>query len=149
MLASLHHTAARAVARRCGPDERYVELTPDMLEGVTPNQIRDAFLRASTPKPEPRIDLFHVAPIRVSVMDTVGHLCSELPTLGRTSFRDLTAQLVERMEVIVHFLAVLELFKQGLVDLRQPARFGDIEVLWQGPDKMGGEELEMVDVYDG
>lgn len=149
MLASMHNTAARSVARRCGPDERYVDLTPDMLEGVTPEQIREAFLKASAPKPEPRIDLFHVAPIKVSVMDTVGHLCRELPGLRRASFRDLTAQLVERMEVIVHFLAVLELFKQGLVDLRQPDRFGDIEVLWQGPEDMGVEELEMVDVYDG
>ncbi|MCZ7628446.1 MAG: segregation/condensation protein A [Microthrixaceae bacterium] len=149
MLASMHNTAARSVARRCGPDERYVDLTPDMLEGVTPEQIREAFLKASAPKPEPRIDLFHVAPIKVSVMDTVGHLCRELPGLRRASFRGLTAQLVERMEVIVHFLAVLELFKQGLVDLRQPDRFGDIEVLWQGPEDMGVEELEMVDVYDG
>lgn len=149
MLASLHNTAARSVARRCGPDERYVDLTPDMLEGVTGDEIRAAFLRACAPKPQPRIDLFHVAPIKVSVMDTVGHLCRELPGLGRASFRDLTSQLVERMEVIVHFLAVLELFKQGLVDLRQPDRFGDIEVLWQGPQHMGVDELEMVDVYDG
>ncbi len=149
MLASLHSTASRSVARVCGPDERYVDLAPDMLDGVTPERIRDAFLRACTPKAEPRIDLFHVAPIKVSVMDTVSSLSMELPTLRRASFRHLTAQLVERMEVIVHFLAVLELFKQGLVDLRQVDSFGDIEVVWQGPEHVGAEELELVDAYDG
>ncbi len=149
LFAALHHAAARSVPRNCGPDERYVELTPDMLEGVTPQRLREAFLAASAPRPEPRIDLFHVAPIKVSVMDTVSVLCDDLPVIGRVSFRQLTAQLVDRMEVIVHFLAVLELFKQGLVDLCQQDRFGDIEVRWQGPDHLDSDELELVDVYDG
>lgn len=149
MLAALHNTAALSIARRVGPDERYVELTPDLLEGVEPDDLRRAFMKATAPKPEPRIDLFHVAPIKVSVMDTVADLCRELPRSGRASFRDLTSQLVERMEVIVHFLAVLEMFKQGLVDLRQPDTFGDIEVLWCGPEAVGSDALELVDVYDG
>ena len=149
MLASLHNTAARSVPRRCGPDERYVELTPDLLEGIGAEDLRDAFVRACTPRPEPRIDLFHVAPIKVSVMDTVGQLLRELPGSPRVSFRDLTSQLVERMEVIVHFLAVLELFKQGLVDLQQAGNFGDIEVLWQGGDEVASDALELVDAYDG
>ncbi|MFV0318152.1 MAG: segregation and condensation protein A [Microthrixaceae bacterium] len=149
MLAGLHNSAARSVPRRTGPDERYVELTPDLLEGVTPEDLRRAFIKATAPKAVARIDLFHVAPIKVSVMDTVADLCRELPHLRRASFRELTSQLVERMEVIVHFLAVLELFKQGLVDLRQPDTFGDIEVHWCGPEALGADDLELVDAYDG
>jgi segregation and condensation protein A len=145
----LHDIASRSVARRCGPDERFVELTPDLLEGVSPEQVRAAFLKAMTPRSEPRIDLFHVAPIKVSVMDTVADLCRELPSARRVTFRELTDQLVDRMEVIVHFLAILELFKQGLVELQQPRTFGDIEVRWLGPESMDAEDLEMVDVYDG
>ena len=61
----------------------------------------------------------HVAPIRASVADAVAELVDELPRLGRIDFRRLTAGLVERLEVIVRFLAVLELFKQGLVELDQ------------------------------
>jgi segregation and condensation protein A len=116
---------------------------------VTPDQLRDAFVRAATPKPQPRIDLFHVAPIRASVIDAVADLCVELPRRGRVSFRELTASLAERLEVVVHFLAILELFKQGLVDLRQPRTFGDIEVVWQGGDLVGAEALDAIDVYDG
>jgi len=149
VLSSLHDTAARSFARRVGPDERYVELTPDLLEGVTGDDLRRAFLRAMEPTPRPRVDLFHVAPIKVTVMDAVADLCRELPVRRRASFRELTSQMVERLEVIVNFLAVLELFKQGLVDLRQPDTFGDIEVVWQGPETLAAEELGMVDVYDG
>jgi segregation and condensation protein A len=95
------------------------------------------------------VDLFHVAPIRITVQDAVTDLCLELPHTGRVGFRDLTASLTERLEVIVHFLAVLELFKQGLVDLRQPHTFGDIEVVWRGPDAVDDDLLETVDAYDG
>ncbi len=144
-----HHAAARVVGRCVGPDERFMELAPDLLDGVTPEQLRDAFVRASSPRPQPRIDLFHVAPIRASVIDAVADLCVELPRRGRLSFRELTSSLAERLEVVVHFLAILELFKQGLVDLRQPATFGDIEVVWQGGELVGADALEAIDVYDG
>ena len=39
---------------------------------------------------------------------------------------------MERLEVIVRFLALLELFKQGYVELEQPERFGDVEIVWTG-----------------
>ena len=149
VLEVLHLSAARSVPRLVGPDERYYDLAPDLLEGVDPMRLRDAFMRATAPKPQAKIDLFHVAPIRASVIDAVADLCHELPRRRRVSFRELTASLAERLEVVVHFLAILELFKQGLVDLRQPQTFGDIEIHWQGGEQVGVDAAELVDAYDG
>ena len=49
----------------------------------------------------------------------------------------------------MRFLAVLELFKQGFVDLDQPRTFGDIQIVWLGRDRSELEELAPVDAYDG
>ena len=149
ILEARHTAAARCIARRVGPDERYFDLAPDLLEGVTAVRIRDAFVRAMQPKAQVRIDLFHVAPIRASVVDAVADLCVELPGRGRVSFRELTASFGERLEVVVHFLAVLELFKQGLVELSHPQAFGDIVICWQGGALSESEALELVDAYEG
>ena len=124
--------ADRSFPRAVGADERFAELMPDLMDGVTPARLHRAFLKATTPKPVPRIDLFHVAPVRVSVADALAELVDELPRVGRISFRRLTSGLVERLEVIVRFLALLEMFKQGMVELEQTERFGDIEVVWTG-----------------
>ena len=43
-------------------------------------------------------------------------------------FRELTYGVSEKLEIIVRFLAVLELFKQGVVDLEQVESFGDLMV---------------------
>jgi len=140
--------ADRCYGRAVGPDERFAGLLPDLLEGVSPERLRNAFVRAQTPKPVVRIDLFHVAPVRASVADALEELVDELPRLGRVSFRRLTDALVERLEVIVRFLAVLELFKQGMVELDQGEQFGDIEIEWTGgrePVSVGA----LVDDYDG
>lgn len=126
--------AGRSVARICGPDERFAGLMADPLEGVSPKQIHRAFLRSTTPRPIPVIDLYHVAPVRASVADAVVELLDELPRVGRVSFQALTGALVERLEVIVRFLAVLELYKQGMVDVDQGDRFADIEIVWLGGD---------------
>lgn len=147
--------ADRSFGRAAGPDERFAALAPDLLEGVAPTRLRAAFLRAITPKPVPRIDLFHVAPIRASVADAVAELVDELPRAGRISFRRLTTGLVERLEVIVRFLAVLELFKQGAIDIEQGDRFGDIDIVWNGfdgdADADGGTvaAVALIDDYDG
>ena len=141
--------ADRCYGRAVGPDERFAELLPDLLEGVGPERLRRAYLRAVTPKPVLRIDLFHVAPVRASVADALAELVDELPRWGRVSFRRLTDGLVERLEVIVRFLALLELFKQGMVELDQGVRFGDIEVEWTaGREPVAVGALTMDD-YDG
>ncbi len=148
-LHALSDRAGRSFARLAGPAERFIDLAPDLLAGVTADDLRAAFLRAVAPKPVARIDLDHVAPIRASVTDAVVELLEELPLVGRITFRALTGQLVERLDVVVRFLAVLELFKQGFVDLDQPRTFGDIEVVWLGRDRSELEELSTVDAYDG
>ena len=141
--------AGRSFPRVAGPDDRFSDLTPDLLAGVTGNDLRAAFLRAVTPRPQERIDLDHVAPIRASVADAVTELLEELPLVGTITFRALTGALVERLDVVVRFLAVLELFKQGFVDLDQPRTFGDIQIVWLGRDRRELDELAGVDAYDG
>lgn len=133
--------------RTVGPDERFAGLAPDLLATVEAIDLRDAFIRATAPRPVPRVDLSHLAPIKVSVGDAVNELVSELPGSGRLSFRHLTSGLVDRIEVVVRFLAVLELFKQGFVELHQVKNFGDIEVEWTG--ERGLDDLTNIDGYDG
>jgi segregation and condensation protein A len=149
-LSVLSAEADRRVGRTLGVDERYAGLMPDLLEGVTPDDVRRAYLRAIAPRPIPRIDLDHVAPVRASVTDAMAELVDELPRVGRITFRALTAALVERLEVVVRFLAVLELFKVGLVDLDQARTFGDIVIVWVGgrDADLAGVPIE-IDAYDG
>jgi segregation and condensation protein A len=148
VLNRLAEDADRSFPRAVGPDERFVALVPDLLEGTSPQRLRNAAVRALTPRPVPKVDLFHVNPIRVTVADAVAELVDELPRVGRISFRRLTAELVDRIEVIVRFLALLELFKQGYVELDQAERFGDIDVLWTGGADVDADEL-LVDAYEG
>ncbi|HUF99525.1 MAG TPA: ScpA family protein [Ilumatobacter sp.] len=134
--------------RTVGPDDRFASLMPDLLEGTSLRRFQSAAIRALTPRPEPIVDLFHVNPIRFTVAEAVAELCDELPRIGQISFRRLTADLGERLEVIVQFLAVLELFKQGFVDLDQAERFGDIEIVWSGGNDANVTSI-LVDAYDG
>ena len=148
VFSSLADEADLSFPRTVGPDERFAGLMPDLLEGTSVRRLQSAAIRALTPKPAPIVDLFHVNPIKVTVADAVAELVDELPRVGRISFRRLTADLADRIDVIVRFLAVLELFKQGCVDLDQPERFGDIEVIWCAPDDTTVESI-LVDAYDG
>jgi segregation and condensation protein A len=134
--------------RRMGPDERFFNVAPDLLEGIDADDIKAAFIRALTPKPKPKVDLDHIAPITASVTDAMLELADELPRVGSLSFRALTGDLVDRIEVVVRFLAVLELFKQGHIELDQVDKFGDITITWVGDDS---DVLVPVgaDSYDG
>lgn len=141
--------ADRTFPRTTGPDERFDDVMPDLLEGTTPKRIHAAYQRAITPRPVQRIDLFHVAPIRASVADAVAELVDELPRVGRISFRRLTSGLVERLEVIVRFLALLELFKQGVIELDQDEQFGEIDVMWTGGFEPVAAGSIAIDDYEG
>ena len=119
-----------------------------MLEGTTVARLRNAAIKALTPKPTPTVDLFHVNPIRTTVADAVSELLDELPRAGRITFRRLTAEFADRIEVIIRFLAVLELYKQGAVEIDQPERFGDIEIEWSPADDFDAGSV-LIDAYEG
>ena len=99
---------------------------PDLLAGVTTAQLAGAYLRGIEEKPVPVIRLNHVTVDAVSVAETVVSLSQRLPAMGSLSFRALTESLGSRIEIIVHFLALLELCKLGLVELGQGSTFGDV-----------------------
>jgi len=149
VLQNLEMQASLSVPRLAGMEEPFLNLMPDLLTGVSANQLRAAYLRAIEPKPIPRVQLDHVSPIRLSVADAVVELLDELPRVGTISFRRLTIGLVERLEVVVRFLAVLELYKQGLIDLQQPGTFGEISVTWAPLDDTANANLAQLDSYEG
>ena len=145
-LERLAQAASRSLPRTAGLEERFLALAPDLLAGVTPADVHAAWLRVSSPTPPPRVVLDHLAPIRISVDDAVDDLRARLPGAGPLTFRMLTEGMVDRMEVIVRFLAVLELYKQGLVDIDQAVTFGDLHVCWVAE---AGAVFAGADSYDG
>jgi segregation and condensation protein A len=129
--AVLAERAARAAPRTAGLDPGVEVHAPDLLEGVIPEDLADAFRRATAERPVPVVDLYHVTVDTVTVADAVGELARRLPAMGgRATFRSLTRHLTSRMEIIVRFLALLELCKQGRVSLDQGHSFGDLEIGW-------------------
>jgi segregation and condensation protein A len=119
----------RTIARYVGPEEPFKSLAPDPLERLPLDRLVAAARRALEPKPDDfEVQTDHVAPIRASVRDAIETVLALLPDQGTVRFKELTYGVQARLEAIVRFLAVLELFKQGVVDLDQVGTFGDLVV---------------------
>lgn len=144
---SLFERASRAYPRLAGVDPGLEVSPPDLLAGVTTTQLALAYLRGIEEKPVRVVRLHHLTVDAVSVAETVAALSQRLPHLGRLSFRELTEGLETRIEIIVHFLAILELCKLGHVALGQGATFGDVRIEWL--DSPSGLDLGEVDSYEG
>jgi segregation and condensation protein A len=119
-------------ARDVGPGPEYAHLYPDPMHKVTADQL--AALAAQLLRPPPTLDLSHVTPIRFTVSDAIAAVESHLRRIdvGQATFRQLTADCEDRMEKVVRFLALLELYRDGKIELQQAATFGEIEVEWRG-----------------
>jgi segregation and condensation protein A len=144
---SLFERAARSFPRLRGIDDGFVVQPPDLLAGVTTAQLAAAYLRGIEEKPVAVVRLNHVTVDAVTVAETVVALAQRLPGMGRISFRAMTIGLETRIEIIVHFLALLELCKLGHVELGQGATFGDVEIQWI--DAAARLDLERIDSYEG
>ncbi|HEY0399833.1 MAG TPA: segregation/condensation protein A, partial [Acidimicrobiia bacterium] len=139
MLAALIRAADRCAPRRMGPEEPLASVDIDPLESVTADELRSALFRALAPRPV--VDLYHVTPIRASVSDAINRVLGALTRCEQLSLFDLnTEEPADRLEYIVRFLAVLELFKQGLVEIEQLDAFGDLLVRAAPPEEPGSED---------
>lgn len=91
--------------------EKYLYTT--MLEVVT---------RLRPPKPLPETTIDHT----ISVREKINQIRLLLAERRRFGFTDMIADASNKTEVIVSFLAILELMKQKVVTLRQDQSFHDI-----------------------
>jgi len=93
---------------------------------------------------EPELADSVVAP-RINIRNKIALIFDALRRQGRMDFRDLLRRARSRLEVVVSFLAVLELIKQHQVQARQENLFDEIEIIpgaeWK-PDQEVELELE-------
>lgn len=127
-------------------EERFVELAPDLLARVGIEQVAAAAAIVLAPKPAIEWDTSHVSPIKASVADAIAALSETLKSQERVSFEALCTGTTERIQVVVRFLALLELFKAGAIELDQATRFGDITATWTG-DVDPAEVMAEADEY--
>ena len=78
----------------------------------------------------PPLDSVVKAP-RITIREKISLITSRLRSLGRSTFRSLLAREPSSLDVVVTFLAMLELVKRHLVVAQQEALFGEIELIPQ------------------
>jgi segregation and condensation protein A len=87
--------------------------------------------------PDPPVDDV-VSPMVVTIGQRMAHIRAVLTRLPRVLFSRLIADCASRTEVIVTFMAVLELIKQNRVDVQQDVPFGDFVVIERPVAAVGG-----------
>ena len=108
-----------------------------------------ALLAAATlePKPVPVLSLAHLHAPRVSVREQAHLVVDRLRRQGSTTFRALTAD-ADVVTTVARFLAVLELFREGVLTFDQATPLGDLHLRWTGTDDGDidvGEEFDEPD----
>jgi segregation and condensation protein A len=109
---------------RVAPPPR-LERTLD-LEGITLDDLLEAVQQALAVTPLAPSVSNMVAPITVTIADKISQIEAALRRRGRVSFNRLLARAASRVEIIVAFLAVLELIKRQQIDVQQEQAFGEI-----------------------
>lgn len=89
--------------------------------------------------PEPPVSQI-ISPITISIHDKIHQIQARLRQRGEMGFYELVTGARVRIEVIVTFLAVLELIKNGFLSIRQERLFGDILLCYRAEGKKPVEE---------
>ena len=112
---------------------RYMRRAPSKPEVFAPGALTLALIleslkHALSAIPIPDILTEHtVAPI-LALEDVIKDVRTRITSVLRTRFSDLTRHSKNRHEVIVYFLAVLELVRSGSASVTQEALFSDITI---------------------
>ncbi|HLO13212.1 MAG TPA: segregation/condensation protein A [Anaerolineales bacterium] len=85
---------------------------------------REAFARDRNKQP---LDVIIAAP-RVTIREKIDLITKTMKEMGHSNFRSLINQGASRLEVVVTFLAMLELVKRYRIEARQEGLFSDIEI---------------------
>jgi segregation and condensation protein A len=138
-------TAGRMTARQAGLDPHFAALLPELVMVITPAQLAMIAARASTPRVVPTVGLEHLHAPRVNVREQATVIVQRLRVSRASSFRDLVADADGTLVIVARFLALLELFHQGVIAFDQAEALGELVVRWTGQDD---GEIGVSDEFD-
>ena len=114
--------------RSVGPDPDFLNLMPGYLEGITLRSLAVICADIDSKRETFLLEAEHVAPKRLPVALTVASVDRLTRSKGKVTFSELLDGQDTPEIVVANFLAVLELFKRGLVRVQQDVIFGEIEI---------------------
>ncbi len=106
-----------------------------LTEGITLNALHEVF-QSVLSRQESRVDTRHssfsqIEKEEVSVEDKMEYIEGYLKSHDSFLFRDLLERQNSKLELIVTFLAVLELMRMGKIKVAQKKTFGEIHIVTQ------------------
>jgi segregation and condensation protein A len=138
-------TAAKRVPRTVGLDADQAALLPEVLLGLGPAEFALLAQRVMAPKEMPQVGLTHLHAPRVSVREQAAILVERLRRQRVMTFRAMIADADTTLIVVGRFLALLELFREGVVSFEQARALGELTVRWTGSD---AGDVEVDDEFD-
>lgn len=106
--------------------------TTGIMDGITLGLLRQIFdnvMRRQEDKMDPiRSKFGKIEKEEVSLPDKLEYIINYAKTHKRFSFKHLLQKQCSKMQIVVTFLAVLELMKSGVVQIQQEKIFDDIEI---------------------
>jgi segregation and condensation protein A len=145
----LEAESARRFPRAVALEPRFALAMPEVLLGIGPERFAELAAAAMSPKQAPTVGLDHVHAPRVSVREHAAVIRDRLRRIGAATFRALCSDCENTLEVVARFLALLELYREGVVHFEQVQALGELHVRWTGtddPEAEDGVEIE-IDEY--
>ncbi len=138
-IAGLESASGRRYPRAVALEPRYAEALPDLVLGIGPDRLAALATKALTPRPIPVVSIDHVHQVRVSVREHAAILRDKLIRARTATFRSLCADCQSTLEIVARFLALLELYREGLVGFEQIQALGELTVRWTAADDAPAE----------
>jgi len=137
--------ADKSFARVVALDPALSALLPEVLIGVGAARFAAIAERCLTPKVAPVVAVQHLHSSLVSVAEESKRVVEALRA-GRTiSFRHLISDADSTLVVVARFLALLDLYRQGVLRFDQVVALGELQISWTGSDS---GEIEATDEFD-
>ena len=127
-LAARSEAESRMHPRTVGADPQFLGLMPDYLEGITLRSLAVICADIDSKRETFLLESEHIAPKRLPVALTIASVDRLVRSRRRVTFRELVGKDSTPEVVVANFLAILELFKRGLVRVSQSEVFGEIDV---------------------
>ncbi|MHA7180531.1 segregation and condensation protein A [Arthrobacter sp. MDB2-24] len=131
-------------------EAEFTRLLPELIWKHSPEEFAALAAKVLTPRQErpAEVSIEHLHSPPVSVRDQAVVLQDLLRSRGPLSFRQLTADAESRLVLVVRFLALLELFRDGVVSFDQAAPLAELVVRWSAEDERWTAELLASDFED-